>query len=117
MVRRLGIAIAMACLACAALLSATTAAAATGRVSASSWRATLIGTVVRGGATTLLQDDGHGSVNVTVRGVAANSAAAAYLVEARCGSTGRTLASYPLEVDATGTATGKLSLTPAQVAA
>ncbi len=92
-------------------------AGAASATSASSWRATLIGASLHGGATTLLQSNGRGSVNVKVFGVPAGQGAVASVVGARCGSAGDRVASFPLRVDGDGTATGRLQLTPAQVSA
>ena len=53
----------------AAILATFLIVAPVSATSATSWRATIVGTMLHGGATTLIRSDGTGSINVKLYGV------------------------------------------------
>ena len=52
-----------------AVLAGLLVAAPASAASATAWRATIVGATLHDGATTLIQSDGHGSINVSLSGV------------------------------------------------
>lgn len=108
----------LASAAAVALVVGFTMASPAAAASASSWRASISGEHLRGGATTLISSDGRGSVNVKVTGVPAGQPVAVSINLARCPTVGESLFSF-LTSPATpaGVATGKGHLSHAQVTA
>jgi hypothetical protein len=110
--RRLAIALA------AILLTGLAVAGPAAGASASSWRATIVGEHLRGGATVLLTSEGRGSVNVTIHGVSVAQPVAISLSLGRCTPDGGSMFSFlTAPASLNGTATGKGAFTRAQVAA
>jgi len=98
----------------AALAFATPAAAA----SATSWRATIVGGTLHGGATTVIRSDGTGTMNVTISGVTPGLVPTALVNPAACPAEAQDLFGFDLSAANTaGVSSGRHTLTAAEVKA
>jgi Protein of unknown function (DUF3298)/Deacetylase PdaC len=86
--------------------------------SASSWRAVLSGTVIHGGATTLITNQGSASFSVRIYGVSPGTRPIADISPTSCGVGSQPIAVLRLgPADGSGMASGSRALTAAEVAA
>ena len=98
----------------AALAFATPAAAA----SATSWRATIVGRNLHGGATTIIRSDGTGTMNVTISGVTPGLIPTALVNPAACPAEAQDLFGFDLSAaNGAGVSSGRHTLTVAEVKA
>jgi hypothetical protein len=101
-----------------AVLAALLVAAPVSAASATSWRATIVGTTLQGGATTIIQSDGHGSINVTLHGVTPGQKVAVLVNPLPCPEEAQQILSFDLPAaSASGVASGRHTLTAAEVTA
>ena len=102
---------------CAALLAGIVLAAPSAAASATSWRATIVGEHLRGGATTLITSDGRGTINARFTGVPAGQPVAVSINVAACPTVGSSIFSFLTSpASSAGVATGKGRLSREQVA-
>lgn len=102
----------------AALLATFLAVTPAAASSATSWRATIVGTTLHGGATTLIQSDGTGSINVKVYGVTPGVQPLVLVNPSACPDEAQNVFGFELsKAGANGISTGRHALTTAQVRA
>ncbi len=102
----------------AALLATLVLATPVAAASASSWRATIVGGTLHGGATTLIRSDGTGTINVKVYGVTPGLVPVALVNPALCPVEAQDLFGFGLSAaNAAGVSTGRHTLTAAEVKA
>ena len=102
----------------AGLLAALALAAPVAAASASSWRATIVGGTLHGGATTIIGSDGTGSITVKISGVTPGLVPTALVNPAACPAEAQDLFGFDLSTaTAAGVSSGRHTLTAAEVRA
>jgi hypothetical protein len=105
-------------IALAALFAAFVVASPVAAASATSWRATIVGAHLHGGATTLIGSNGTGSINVTLSGVTPGDVVTVLVNPLACPEEAQQIFGFDLPAaSSAGVAAGRLTLTARQVAA
>jgi hypothetical protein len=101
-----------------AVLVALLVVPATSAVNASSWRATITGTNLHGGATTIIAGDGTGSISVKLTGVTPGQEPLVLVNPTACPTEAQQLFGFTLPAaSATGTTAGRHTLSAAEIRA